>query len=124
MKYMKKLILAGVACMVLLSVCISGCLGFGSADSIVGTWLSEDSYYDSGTYYDFKYVFNSDGTGTEYWYLSSTNGLDDTYDFTWKNQGNNVYTVSYNGYGSSCDEPFYLSGSKLSDDYDVTYYKS
>jgi hypothetical protein len=121
---MKKLIFAGIAGVVLLSVCISGCIGAGSTDVIVGTWHSEDSYSESGIYYDLKYVFNSDGTGTEYWYLSSTNEFDDSYGFTWKNNGNNVYTVSYNGYDSSYDEPFYLSGSKLSDDYDVTYYKS
>ena len=110
--------------MVLLSVCISGCLGFESADSIVGTWYSENGYYEDGIHYDFKYVFNSDGTGTEDWYLSSTGGLDRAYDFTWANQGNNVYSVSYNGYNSNFDQPFYLSGSKLSDDYDVIYYKS
>lgn len=55
-----------MACTVLLLVvCTAGCIKMGS-DSIVGSWYSEDSYYSSGVYYDLKYVFNSDVTGTEY----------------------------------------------------------
>ena len=117
------MILAGMACTVLLLVvCTAGCINMGS-DSIVGSWYSENSYYDSGVYYDLKYVFNADGTGTEYWYISYSGKLDDTYDFTWKNKGNGEYLVSFDGYSSYYDEPFYLSGSKLYDDYDITYYK-
>jgi len=67
-------------------VCTAGCINMRS-DSIVGSWYSEDSYYSSGVYYDLKYVFNLDGTGTEYGYISSSRKLDDTYDFTWKNKG-------------------------------------
>jgi|LSQX01.1.fsa_nt_gb hypothetical protein len=120
---MKKMILAAMACMaLLLVVCTAGCINMGS-DSIVGTWYSENSYYDSGVYYDVKYTFDSDGTGTEYWYISDSGKLDDAYDFTWKNEGNGEYLVSYDEYSSYYDEPFYLSGSTLYDDYDITYYK-
>ena len=113
---MKKMILAGMTCVVLLLVvCTAGCINMGS-DSIVGSWYSQDEYYSSGVYYDLKYVFDGDGTGTEYWYLSYSGKLDDTYDFTWKNVGNGEYLVSF-------VEPFYLSGSTLYDDYDITYYK-
>ncbi len=118
---MKKMILAGLACIVLLVICTAGCVV--NSDDIVGTWYSEDGYYDSGVYYDLKYVFESDGTGSEYWYISNNGYLDDVYDFTWKTEGDGKYVVSYDGYSSYYDETFYLAGSKLFDDYDVTYYK-
>ena len=35
---------------------------------------------------------------------------------------NKEYSISFNGYCSHYDEPFYLSGSKQDDDYDITYY--
>ena len=117
------MILAGMACMVLLLVvCTAGCINMGS-DSIVGTWYSENSYYDSGVYYDLKYVFDSDGTGTESWYISSSGKLDDVYDLTWINEGDGEYLISFDGYSSYYNEPLYLSGSTLYDAYDITYYK-
>ncbi|HJJ30027.1 MAG TPA: hypothetical protein O0W87_03400 [Methanocorpusculum sp.] len=119
---MKRIILAGLACITLLVVCTAGCIDIGS-DDIVGSWYSEDEYFTSGTYYDTKYIFNSDGTGTEYWYISSTGELDEAYGFNWKNEGNGVYMTKYIDYSSDYDEPFYLRGSSLYDDYDIKYYK-
>ena len=122
---MRKFILAGFVCIFLLVViCTAGCVGNFSvfSDPIVGTWDPE-SPYDTQYYYNeyTRYVFESDGTGTEYFYDDFTfksgtyyYNIDDLIkkiDLTWKvnetDKGGNIYyTISYNGYSNNFDDEF------------------
>jgi len=122
---MRKFILAGFVCIFLLVViCTAGCVGNFSvfSDPIVGTWDPE-SPYDTQYYYNeyTRYVFESDGTGTEYFYDDFTfksgtyyYNIDDLIkkiDLTWKvnetDKGGNIYyTISYNGYSNYFDDEF------------------
>ena len=87
-------------------------------DEIIGSWYADKEYFDRGEYINLKYVFNSDRTVTEYWYLSENGDLKQKFDLYWENDGSGEYTIN-DGYDF---RKYSLSGSKLCDVYFDIYY--
>ena len=87
-------------------------------DEIVGSWYADNEYFDAGEYFNLKYIFNSDGTVTEYWYLSENGDLKQTFDLFWENDGSGEYTIN-DGHDF---RKYSLSDLKLCDVYFDLYY--
>ena len=89
-------------------------------DDTTDTWYADQEYFDSGVYFNLKYIFTSDGTVSELWYDPTERTLQHQYDLFWEKDSDGEYTLT----DGKDFRKYIISDAKLCDvDFELYYHR-